>query len=293
MTDAGRRKGLGRGLAALIDDIRTGPEEGAAAAAEARAPIELIRPNPDQPRKSFDEAELQALAASIRERGVIQPLIVRADPERPGGWQIVAGERRWRAAQLAQLHELPIVVRSFTDAEVIEVAILENVQRADLNPMEEAAGYAALVERFGHSQEQIGKAMGRSRSHIANSMRLLTLSPDIQSMVREGALSAGHARALVGAPDALSLARVAAAKGLSVRDTEALVKAAATKAPSAGRMVRAVGKDADTRSLEADLSAALGLTVSIRHRDGQDGGVVAIAYRDLEQLDGLCQLLMR
>lgn len=293
MSDAGRRKGLGRGLAALIDDIRTGPEEGAAPAAAVAAPIDMIRPNPDQPRKSFDEAELEALTASIRERGVIQPLIVRADPERPGGWQIVAGERRWRAAQRVQLHELPIVVRSFTDAEVIEIAILENVQRADLNPMEEAAGYAALIDRFGHTQDQIAKAMGRSRSHIANALRLLTLSPEVQGMVREGALSAGHARALVGAPDAPALARTAVAKGLSVRDTEALVKSAAAKGAGPARAPRGAGKDADTRSLEADLSAALGLTVSIRHRGGQDGGVVAIAYRDLEQLDGLCQLLMR
>jgi ParB family chromosome partitioning protein len=293
MSDAGRRKGLGRGLAALIDDIRTGPEEGAAPAPVATAPIELIRPNPDQPRKSFDDVELDALAASIRERGVIQPLIVRADPGRPGAWQIVAGERRWRAAQRAQLHELPIVVRAFTDAEVIEIAILENVQRADLNPMEEAAGYAALIDRFGHGQEQIAKAMGRSRSHVANALRLLTLAPDVQALVREGALSAGHARALVGAPDALALARTAVDRGLSVRDTEALVKTAAAKAAAGGRARRSAGRDADTRSLEADLSAALGLTVSIRHRSGQDGGVVAIAYRDLDQLDGLCQALMR
>jgi ParB family chromosome partitioning protein len=292
MSDAGRRKGLGRGLAALIDDIRTGPEEGARSGPVATAPIELIRPNPDQPRKRFDEPELAALADSIRERGVIQPLIVRADPERPGGWQIVAGERRWRAAQRAQLHELPIVVRSFTDAEVIEIAILENVQRADLNAIEEAAGYATLIERFGHSQEQIGKAMGRSRSHIANALRLLTLSPEVQAMVRDGALSAGHARALVGAPDGVALARAAVEKGLSVRQTEAMVKAAAERPAAGGRPPRAAAKDADTRSLEADLGAALGLTVSIRHR-GQDGGVVAIAYRDLEQLDGLCQLLMR
>jgi ParB family chromosome partitioning protein len=292
MSDAGRRKGLGRGLAALIDDIRTGPEEGAPPVPATTAPLDLIRPNPDQPRKRFDEAEIEALAASIRERGVIQPLIVRADPDRQGGWQIVAGERRWRAAQRAQLHELPIVVRSFTDAEVIEIAILENVQRADLNAIEEAAGYATLIERFGHSQEQIGKAMGRSRSHIANALRLLTLSPDVQAMVREGALSGGHARALVGAPDASALARVAVEKGLSVRQTEAMVKAAAAKAQARPTPQRASGKDADTRSLEADLGAALGLTVSIRHR-GQEGGVVAIAYRDLEQLDGLCQLLMR
>ncbi len=287
MSDAGRRKGLGRGLAALIDDIRAG-DEAAPRAAEATAPIELIRPNPDQPRKAFDEAELEALTASIRERGVIQPLIVRRDPDRADGWQIVAGERRWRAAQRAQLHELPIIVRDFSDADVIEIAILENVQRADLNPLEEAAGYAQLVERFGHTQDQIARAMGRSRSHIANALRLLTLPDEVQGLVRAGALSAGHARALVATADPAGLARLVVARGLSVRQTEALARDGAARAPD--RPARMA--DADTRALEADLGAALGLRVAIRHR-GEDGGVIAIAYKDLAQLDGLCQLLMR
>jgi ParB family chromosome partitioning protein len=288
MTDAGRRKGLGRGLAALIDDIRSGPDE-APRAAEASAPIDLIRPNPDQPRKAFDETELEALTASIRERGVIQPLIVRRDPERPDGFQIVAGERRWRAAQRAGLHELPVVIRDFSDGEVIEIAILENVQRADLNPLEEAAGYAQLVERFGHTQENVARAMGKSRSHVANALRLLTLPDDVKSLIREGKLTAGHARALIGLPNAVALARRIVAEELSVREAEALARAPQAAPPARGA---APAKDADTRALESDLGAALGLRVAIRHK-GEAGGVVAIAYRDLEQLDGLCRLLMR
>jgi ParB family chromosome partitioning protein len=286
MQDTPRRKGLGRGLAALIEDVR--PERADSAPADATAPIERIRPNPDQPRKRFDPAELEALAQSIRERGVVQPLIVRVDPADPGAYQIVAGERRWRAAQLAQVHDVPIIVRALDDVEVLEIAILENVQRADLNPLEEAAGYAQLVERFGHTQERLAAAMGKSRSHIANALRLLTLPDPVQAMVRDGALTAGHARALITAPDPLALAEVVVARGLSVRETERLAKTAQT--PPAAARPRAASADADTRALEADLSASLGLKVAIRHR-GAEGGEIRIAYRDLEQLDGLCRLL--
>lgn len=284
MQDAPRRKGLGRGLAALIEDVR--PDRPESGRADATAPVDRVRPNPDQPRKRFDPEEIEALAQSIRERGVVQPLIVRPDPADPQGFQIVAGERRWRAAQIAGLHEVPVVIRALTDAEVLEIGILENVQRADLNPLEEASGYAQLVERFGHTQEKLAGAMGKSRSHIANALRLLTLPQPVQAMVREGALTAGHARALITAGDPLALAKVVVARGLSVRETERLAKAAHT----APRVAAAPLKDADTQALEADLSAAIGLKVAIRHR-GEGGGEIRIAYRDLEQLDGLCRLL--
>lgn len=288
MAEGSRRKGLGRGLAALIDDVR--PERQAAREPDTHAPIERLHPNPDQPRKQFDAAELESLAASIREKGVIQPLIVRPDPRRPGEWQIVAGERRWRAAQLARVDKAPIVIRHLDDAEVLEIAILENVQRADLNPIEEAAGYAQLVERFGHTQEKLAAAMGKSRSYIANALRLLTLPEPVQAMTREGRLSAGHARALVTAPNPEALARVVAERGLSVRDTERLVKSREA-APATRPGGRDGGKDPDTRALEADLSAALGLAVTITPRG--PGGDLRIAYATLDELDGLCQLLNR
>ncbi len=286
VTEGVRRKGLGRGLAALIDDVR--PERLAERQADTNAPIERLHPNPDQPRKQFDAAELEALAASVRAKGVIQPLIVRPDPSRPGEWQIVAGERRWRAAQLAQVDSVPIVVRQLDDAEVLEIAILENVQRADLNPIEEATGYAQLVERFGHTQEQLAAAMGKSRSYIANALRLLTLPESVQTMTRDGCLSAGHARTLITAVNPEALARDVIERGLSVRDTERLVKSRVGEKPVQGA-TPTQGKDPDTRALEADLSAALGLTVTITSRGA--GGDVRIGYRDLEQLDGLCRLL--
>lgn len=285
-TEGVRRKGLGRGLAALIDDVR--PERLAHREADASAPIERLHPNPDQPRKQFDAAELEALATSVRAKGVIQPLIVRPDPTRPGEWQIVAGERRWRAAQLAQIDTVPIVVRQLDDAEVLEIAILENVQRADLNPIEEATGYAQLVERFGHTQEQLAAAMGKSRSYIANALRLLTLPESVQTMTRDRRLSAGHARTLITASNPEALARDVIERGLSVRDTERLVKSRMGEKPVQSHTPQR-GKDPDTRALEADLSAALGLTVTITPRG--TGGDVRIDYRDLEQLDGLCRLL--
>ena len=288
MSEGSRRKGLGRGLAALIEDVR--PERQAQAEPDTHAPIERLHPNPDQPRKQFDPAEMESLAASIREKGVIQPLIVRADPARPGEWQIVAGERRWRAAQMAQAHTVPIVIRALDDAEVLEIGILENVQRADLNPIEEAAGYAQLIERFGHTQEKLATAMGKSRSYIANALRLLTLPQPVQAMTRDGRLSAGHARALITAPNAEQLARTVVDRGLSVRDTERLAKSRDPETSLAPRR-HSPGKDPDTRALEADLSAALGLSVTISPR-GQ-GGDLRIAYATLDQLDGLCQLLNR
>jgi ParB family chromosome partitioning protein len=286
-----KRKGLGRGLAALIDGAAAASEAAeTAAAAASEIAIDLIAPNPDQPRKAFDQAELESLAASIREKGVIQPLILRPDPRRPGGYEIVAGERRWRAAQLAQRHAVPAIVRQFSDAETLEVALLENVQRADLNPVEEAAGYAQLIERHGHTQERLAAATGKSRSHIANTLRLLNLPAEALALLRDGAITAGHARAALAAPDPGALARAAAAEGLSVRETERRAKAPPPRPAAAPAGPGRPGKDADTAALEADLSAALGLRVAIRHGARGDGEVV-LRYRDLDQLDRICQLL--
>jgi ParB family chromosome partitioning protein len=251
-------------------------------------PIENVHPNPDQPRRHFDVDELNDLAGSIRSKGIIQPLVVRAHPEKTGEYEIVAGERRWRASQLAQLHELPIVVREFSDLDVLEIAIIENIQRADLNPIEEAIGYRQLMDKFGHTQEQMAEALGKSRPHIANVLRLLALPKDVQAFVINGSLSSGHARALITAPNASDLARVVVARGLSVRQTEELVKE--PKAPSKDRMPRPA-KDADTRALEGDLSAALKMAVSITHNPGQEGGSITIRYKNLEQLDELCRHL--
>lgn len=292
MAKPDRKRGLGRGLSALMSDVAeteavvsAGPS-----AAERVIPIEQIAPNPDQPRKRFNDEDLDDLTASIKEKGVIQPLIVRETGE--GRYQIVAGERRWRAAQRAQLHELPVVVRAFTDAEVLEVAIIENIQRADLNPIEEAAGYRQLMDRFGHTQEKMAEALGKSRSHIANLLRLLTLPEALTEMVRNGALSAGHARALIPAQDPLTLAQKIVKGGLSVRAAEALVKAEARQLqdPPEARG-GAEEKDADTKALEGDLSATLGMKVVLNHKPGQDKGQMTIRYKSLEELDELCRIL--
>lgn len=288
------RKGLGRGLSALLADT-TPAEEPArrAAPAEANVPIDRIRPNPNQPRHNFDERELEELVASIREKGVIQPLILRPHPVEPETWEIVAGERRWRAAQRAGVHVVPAVVRSLDDTEVLELAIIENIQRADLNPLEEALGYRQLMDRFGHTQERLGEALGKSRSHIANLLRLLTLPEAVLDLVRDGKLTAGHARALVTAPSPETLARQVVEKDLSVRQTEQLVRAAVSRAPGRAKATAPVvaTKDADTRALEEDLTAALRLKVTIEHRPGGQSGELRIRYGSLDELDGLCQLL--
>lgn len=292
------RKGLGRGLSALLADIPSteGVETRAPAPTpDSNLPIERIKPNPNQPRRDFDDRELDELAASIRERGVIQPLIVRPHPIEPEAWEIVAGERRWRAAQRVGVHVLPAIVRKLDDTEVLEFAIIENIQRADLNPLEEALGYRQLMDRFGHTQERLGEALGKSRSHIANLLRLLTLPEPILDLVREGKLSAGHARALVTASDPEALARQVIDKEMSVRQTEQLVRNAAAPA---GEQRTSISKgpstkDADTRALEEDLTAALRLKVRIEHRPGAKSGELRIRYGTLEELDGLCQLLSR
>lgn len=289
-----RKRGLGRGLSALMADVAE--TEAVAAqgvgAAERMVPIEQISPNPDQPRKRFEASDLEDLAASIKEKGVIQPLIVRKRTD--GSFEIVAGERRWRASQMAQLHELPVIVREFSDVEVLEVAIIENIQRADLNAIEEAAGYRQLMDKFGHTQEKMAEALGKSRSHIANLLRLLNLPNDVLEMVRGGDLSAGHARALVAADDPVKLAQQIVKGGLSVRATEALVKkAASTKDAPFPEITKQASpeKDADTKALEGDLSAALGMKVRLDHKSGQENGQLSISYKTLEELDELCRLL--
>ena len=285
-----RKGGLGRGLSALMADVELAP--GAPAPGPGRAPlavpVEQLIPNPDQPRRQFEPEALAELAASIRNRGVLQPLIVRPHPTEPDLYQIVAGERRWRAAQIAQLHELPVLVRELNDTEVLEVALIENIQRANLNAIEEAASFRQLMDRFGHTQEKLADALDKSRSHISNSLRLLNLPDQVQGFVREGKISAGHARALITAPDPVAMARKVIDRNLSVRETEALARQQAERPEPAAR-VRAE-KDADTRALEADLSAHLKMRVRIEH-GGQEGGRLTITYRDLDQLDRLCQAL--
>jgi ParB family chromosome partitioning protein len=288
-----RKRGLGRGLSALMADVNETESVAARgpSAADQMIPIERIAPNPDQPRKQFVKEDLDDLAASIREKGVLQPLIVRA--REAGMYEIVAGERRWRAAQMAQLHSLPVIVREFTDIEVLEVAIIENIQRADLNAAEEAAGYKQLMDKFGHTQEKMAEALGKSRSHIANLLRLLNLPIAVLDLLREGALSAGHARALIPSKDPLKLARQIIEGGLSVRATEALVKRelSGDAAPKHAKANNSEEKDADTKALEGDLSANLGMRVSLSHKPGQESGQLTVQYTSLDQLDELCRLL--
>ena len=280
------RRGLGRGLSALL-----GETEAPAGGGGAReVPIELIRPNPDQPRSHFAEAELEELAASIRNKGLLQPILVRPSPGAPGEYQIVAGERRWRAAQRAGLQSAPVLVRELSDLETLEAALIENLQRADLNPLEEAAAYETLMTTGGLTQEQVAEAVGKSRSHVANTLRLLQLPKAVQAMVRGGRLSAGHARAALAASDPDALAARILAEGLNVREAEALARRSADAGPRpAPRPAR--GKSADTLALERDLSERLGLDVQITDKDGK--GEVRVRYDSLEQLDDLCRRLGR
>ena len=282
------RRGLGRGLSALLDEVDAPAGEGARPTGSAEIPIEAIKPNPNQPRRHFDDAELEELAQSIRAKGVLQPILLRPAMY-AGEFQIVAGERRWRAAQRAGIRTVPAVVRSLSDAEVLEIAIVENVQRADLTPIEEAEGYRALIETVGRTQAQVAETVGKSRVHVTNALRLLQLPDDVQTMVREGRLTAGHARSLIGAPEATRLAEEVAERGLTVRQTEALAKSASSGARPSSQGRR--GKDADTLALESDLSDALGLGVEIR--DGGGHGEVRLRYATLEQLDDICRRLSR
>lgn len=297
-----KARGLGRGLDALLGDApalrRQEPvDAGAPGRRGLTLPIEFLSPNPTQPRRHFNEDAIEELASSIRARGLLQPILVR--PAGKDRYEIVAGERRWRAAQSAGVHDVPVVIRALDDTEAAEIALIENVQRVDLNPMEEAAAYARLADVYARTQDEISKAVGKSRSHIANMMRLTALPPKCRRALEEGALTMGHARALLGAArpdDALS---AVLKQGLNVRDTEAFVKklneGPAQKTAAIGREPAKPSvpgrKDADTRSLEADLAAALGLEISIDHKP-KGSGNITISYRSLDQLDDVCKRLM-
>jgi len=298
MADMKKSRGLGRGLSALMADVgqaqNSQSDSEVTAKPDRSVPIERVFPNPDQPRRTFDQGQLDELANSIRAKGIFQPLIVRERPGYPGDYEIVAGERRWRAAQMAQLHQVPVIVRAFNDTEVLEIAIIENIQRADLNPVEEAAAYRQLMDKFGHTQEKLAEALGKSRSHIANLLRLLNLPAEVLEYLRAGQLSAGHARALITTDQPVELARKVIAGGLSVRDTEKLVKRAAQgdqPRQPAKSSKPTLAKDADTVALEGDLSAALGMRVSVDHEPGGERGRITITYKTLDQLDDLCRLL--
>ena len=281
-----RQRGLGKGLAALLGETMEPGASGAREGALLSIPIEHLAPHPGQPRQHFDEAEIESLAASIREKGIVQPLVVRpVDGEGSGGvpYQIVAGERRWRAAQRAGLHEVPAVVRRLSDSESIEIALVENLQRRDLNPLEEATAYRRLIREFEHRQEDVAQALGKSRSHVANTVRLLDLPEQVKEIITDGTLSAGHGRALLGAAAPAELAKTVVRLGLTVRQTEALVRRAGqAKAPKAPPAV-----DPNLKALEKDLSRALGLKVTFAAAARGKGGQITIAYRELEQLDSL------
>ena len=289
MADEAGRSRLGRGLAALMGDVGQETKTVEPGRGPRRVPIEFLKPNPRNPRRSFPETELDELAASMRERGIIQPIVVRALRGVADSYEIIAGERRWRAAQRAGLHVVPIVQLDVSDGEALELAIIENVQRSDLNPLEEAMGYQSLAAEFAHSQEAIAKIVGKSRSHVANTLRLLQLPEPVKAYIAEGKISAGHARMLIGQPDPERIAREIVERGLNVRQVEALAQ---DRAQAAGKSVPAhkrASKDSDTAALEKRLSDALGLAVRIHHR-GQ-GGLLDIRYRSLEQLDEVVRRL--
>ena len=282
-----QRKRLVRGLATFIDGFDTadsGETEG-----QMMVALESLKPGRFNPRRNFPEAQIAELAASIRERGLVQPLVVRPSGTSGKSYEIVAGERRWRAAQVARLKEVPVVVRSLSDQEALEIAIIENVQREDLNAIEEAEGYNVLMDNHGYTQEDLAKIIGKSRSHLANTLRLLKLPEGVLKLVRSGALSAGHARALVGHPDAAALAAQIVKEGLTVRQVEALVQD--RSAPKA-KPKKAKSKDADTRAAESELSEALGLDVNIRSGRGE-AGELRIRYATLDQLEDVRHRLMR
>ncbi len=285
-------RGLGRGLSALLGDTETtrASEERGTEGGTREIGLDLIVRNPQQPRRQFDEHDLQTLADSIRQHGILQPLLLRLLDDGSGRYEIVAGERRWRAAQLAGLHVVPALVRTFDDLATLEVSIVENVQRADLNPIEEALAFQQLAERFGRTQQAIADTVGKSRAHIANTLRLLSLPESVKDLVRSGELSAGHARAIISAPDPLAAARAIIDRGLSVREAEKLATKTNSSSSSSPHAKRDDLGDADSRALAQDLSAALGLEVSLAHK-GNKGGALTIHYRSLEQLDDLCRKL--
>jgi ParB family transcriptional regulator, chromosome partitioning protein len=289
MNDLKRKSGLGRGLSALLDDIAAPPA--ANAPGVVRLPVADIAPNPNQPRRHFDESAMAELAASVRTHGILQPILVRPHA---GRHQIIAGERRWRAAQAVGLHEIPVVIRDLDEREVAEIALIENVQRADLNAIEEARGYHRLIAEFGHTQAVLADIVGKSRSHLANLLRLLDLPAAVQALVESGALSMGHARALVGAPDAEALAEKAIAAGLSVRALEQLVggQRGTSKPGKAGPGAAApAANDPNSEALEEQLAEALGMPVALSIATGANSGSLTIRFADLDQLDLLCARL--
>jgi len=287
MADEPARSRLGRGLASLIGDMGAETNKNTERSrSQRRVSIEFLHPNPRNPRRQFAATELDELAASIKERGIIQPIAVRPAPGASGSFEIIAGERRWRAAQRAGIHDVPVVVLDVSDAEALELAIIENVQREDLNPLEEAAGYQALGDEFKYGQDEIAKIVGKSRSHVANMLRLLKLPQAVQACIRSGELSAGHARALIGNANAEALAREIVARGLNVRQVEELVREHVPRKPRVARV-----KDADTAALEKRLGDALGLKVTIDHKG--ERGAVHIAYHDLDQLQDIVRRLER
>jgi len=281
--EEGRHRALGRGLSALIGEEAPAGRNETGGRGGRTVPVAFLRPNRFQPRKTFSADELNDLANSIREKGILQPILVRPIKGETDVYEIVAGERRWRAAQLAHLHDVPIVVRELSDGESLELAIIENVQRADLNAVEEAAAYRELMEHFSYTQDRVAREVGKSRSHVANTLRLLKLPESVQAMIRDGALTAGHARTLIGLSDPEARAREIVASALNVREAEQRSKGKPGKAGTSE-------KDSDTRALESNLSNMLGLKVQILHK-GDTGGEVRIAYRTLEQLDDLCRRL--
>ncbi len=285
------RRGLGRGLSALMGDISVadaGPVPAVMGHTDRQVPIEALSPGTNQPRQDFGKNALADLAASIAEKGILQPLIVRPAGADAGKFQIVAGERRWRAAQAAKLHEVPVIIRDYSDDEAMEIAIIENIQRDDLNPVEEAQGYRRLMDLHGRTQEEMAKALGKSRSHIANMLRLLQLPEGVLQHVRLGRLSMGHARALITSHDALALATEVISRGLSVRETERLAK---NPRPERRQRRDKRHKDPDTQALEGELSASIGLTVSVDHDAQGETGKVTIRYKSFDQLDDICRLL--
>ncbi len=289
MTDENGKKKLGRGLSALLgDDVAGDYSELDKIRTSKEVPVEQLHPSPFQPRQDWDEEALQSLADSIAEKGVLQPILVRRDPVNTGLFEIIAGERRWRASQMAQLHEVPVIIKELSDSDSLEIAIIENIQREDLSAIEEAEGYKRLTEEFEYTQEVMAKQLGKSRSHVTNMMRLLTLPGSVQRMIRSGDLSAGAARTLITADDPEKLARKIVNEGLSVRAAEKLVQ---KKTSNRARSAPYGTKDQDTLALEGDLSAAIGMKVGIDHRG--DGGAITIQYDHLDQLDDICRRLTR
>ncbi len=276
-----QKRRLGRGLAALIGDDDTAP---VVITGQTTLPIEFIKANPSNPRKNFNTEELESLSQSIKAKGVLQPIVVR--PASSGGYEIIAGERRWRAAQKALLHDVPVIIKDLDDQEALEIALIENIQRSDLNPLEEALGYKQLIDQYTYTQQQLADGVGKSRSHIANTLRLLTLPEEVRKKIEAGLLTAGHARALVATNNPGEIADRIIRLGMSVRDAEDLVRQPRVTKPAKTQ------KDADTRAIEKSIAEAIGLAVDIKH-DGKSGGCVTISYKTLDQLDDLTRRLTR